>query len=269
MLRVGTAGQSKTTVPVVTGSGRKQSHPYQFSRNGAAHDSGCREQRRRERGCAPSLLAGRSDAAFTVQLGACCGHPTESSRNDIDEIAGCGEVPHLLMTATSVTSVTSSELEESSSLRAALLALNNEHAVELSWADDAKLRNLVAMAFLAERAGFADAFLIALDQDACYDNPNFRWFRSRYGRFVYVDRVVTAPEARGRGLARTLYRRLIERAIAAKHERIVCEVNVDPPNPGSQAFHQSLGFVPIGDARLPGGKTVTYLHLRLPSKSQE
>lgn len=103
-------------------------------------------------------------------------HPTESSRNDIGEIAGCGEVPHLLMTATSVTSVTSSELEESSSLRAALLALNNEHAVELSWADDAKLRNLVAMAFLAERAGFADAFLIALDQMLVTTTPTFVGF---------------------------------------------------------------------------------------------
>lgn len=179
-----------------------------------------------------------------------------------------GQVPPLLIT-TPITSITSTELEESSSLRAALLDLNNDHAVELSWADEAKLRNLVAMAFLAERAGFADALLIALDQDASYDNPNFRWFLSRYARFVYVDRVVTAPEARGRGLARTLYSRLIERAIAAKHERIVCEVNADPPNLGSQALHRSLGFVPVGDARLPTGKTVTYLHLKLPSKVQD
>src|SRR4029077_11962843 len=109
--------------------------------------------------------------------------------------------------------------------------LNNDHAVELSWADDAKLRKLVAIAFLAERAGFADALLIAFDQDAHYDSGNFLWFRSRYARFVYVDRVVTAPEARGRRLASTLYSRLIERAVAANHERIVCEVNVDPPNP--------------------------------------
>ncbi|HKW10954.1 MAG TPA: GNAT family N-acetyltransferase [Gemmatimonadaceae bacterium] len=150
-----------------------------------------------------------------------------------------------------------------------MLALNNDHAVELSWADETKLRNPVAMAFLAERAGFADALLIALDQEARYDNANFNWFRSRYARFVYVDRVVTAPAARGRGLARTLYSRLVERAIAAKHERVVCEVNADPPNTGSQALHQSLGFVPVGDARLPTGKTVTYMHLSLRSKHQD
>jgi uncharacterized protein len=89
----------------------------------------------------------------------------------------------------------------------------------------------VAIAFLAERAGFADALLTALDQDAHYANPNFLWFLSRYARFVYVDRVVTAREARGRGLASALYTCLIERAITANHERIGCEVNVDPPNP--------------------------------------
>jgi uncharacterized protein len=167
--------------------------------------------------------------------------------------------------ATPISPVTLAELEASPALRAALLALNNDHAVELSWADDARLGDLVATAFLAERAGFADALLIAFDQRARYDSPNFLWFRKRYARFVYVDRVVTAPEARGRGLARTLYGRLIERAVAMSHERIVCEVNVDPPNPGSQALHRSLGFVPVGDARLASGKTVSYLELQLRS----
>lgn len=171
------------------------------------------------------------------------------------------------MTETPITKIRSTELEESPSLQAALLALNNDHAVELSWADDAKLRRLVAIAFFAERAGFADALLVAFDQDADYDSSNFLWFRGRYARFVYVDRVVTAREARGRGLASALYARLIEHAIALNHERIVCEVNLDPPNPGSQALHRSLGFVPVGEARLPTGKTVVYLELRLPSRS--
>jgi uncharacterized protein len=171
------------------------------------------------------------------------------------------------MTA-SIATVTAAELDGSPALRAALLALNNDHAVELSWADAARLRNLVASAFLAERAGFADALLIAFDQDADYDSPNFLWFRSRYTRFVYVDRIVTSPEARGRGLARALYGRLIQRAIAVNHDRIVCEVNVDPPNPGSEALHRSLGFLSVGNARLSSGKTVTYLELKLPRRHE-
>lgn len=170
---------------------------------------------------------------------------------------------------TSIATVTAAELDASPALRASLLALNNDHAVELSWVDDVRLRHLVASAFLAERAGFAEALLIAFHQDADYDSPNFLWFRSRYTRFVYVDRIVTSPEARGRGLARTLYGRLMQRAIAANHERIVCEVNADPPNPASEALHRSLGFVSVGDARLPSGKAVTYLELKLASRSQE
>lgn len=144
-------------------------------------------------------------------------------------------------------------------LRAALLALNNAHAVELSLADEARMAMLVERAFLAARVGKLDAALIAFDQDADYDSTNFLWFRARYPRFVYVDRIVTAPHARGRGLARRLYAHLFEQARLAGHERVVCEVNSDPPNPVSEAFHQALGFEPIGEAMLGNGKTVTYL----------
>jgi len=165
--------------------------------------------------------------------------------------------------------MTSADLERSSALQSALLALNNEHARELSWADSARLRHLVAVAFFAERIGFADAFLIAFDQDANYDSPNFLWFRSRYSRFVYVDRVVTARQARGRGLARLLYGRLIDRALGMGHERIVCEVNCDPPNPGSEALHRSLGFLAVGEALLPTGKRVTYLELRIRRENRD
>lgn len=146
----------------------------------------------------------------------------------------------------------------------ALLALNNAHAVELSWLEPARLAHLVAQAFLARRVGVADALLLTFDQNADYDSPNFLWFRARYPTFVYVDRVVVADSARGRGLAKALYDDLFAAAKAAGHERIVCEVNSDPPNPASDAFHAALGFVPVGTAEIHGGKkTVTYLERRL------
>ena len=49
--------------------------------------------------------------------------------------------------------------------------------------------------FVAVRIGEADALLLAFDQDAAYDNVNFGWFKARYPRFVYVDRIVVAPAA--------------------------------------------------------------------------
>ena len=145
-----------------------------------------------------------------------------------------------------------------------LLALNNAHAVELSWLEPERLAHLVAEAFVARRVGVADALLLTFDQAADYDSVNYLWFRARYPTFVYVDRVVVADSARGRGLARALYDALFAAAKAAGHDRIVCEVNSDPPNPASDMFHAALGFVPVGTAEIHGGKkTVTYLERRL------
>ena len=36
-----------------------------------------------------------------------------------------------------------------------------------------------------------------------------------------------------------------------------------PPNPASDAFHERLGFVEVGQARLRNGKFVRYLELRV------
>ena len=146
---------------------------------------------------------------------------------------------------------------------AAALALNNAHAVELSWLDARRFAELVDRAFAARRIGRV-AFLLAFDQDADYDSPNFLWFRERYPRFVYVDRVVVAPAARGQGHARRLYEDLFDQARRRGHDHVVCEVNLQPPNPASDAFHARLGFAEAGQAVLPGGaKAVRYLRRAL------
>jgi hypothetical protein len=49
-------------------------------------------------------------------------------------------------------------------------------------------------------------------------------------------------------------------ACEAGYTRVCCEVNVEPPNPGSDAFHANLGFEEIGRAFVPEReKTVRYL----------
>ena len=148
----------------------------------------------------------------------------------------------------------------SSAIGRRVLALNNEHASELSWLDADRLVELAGRAFLARRIGAVDAFLLAFDQNADYDSPNFLWFRSRYPRFVYVDRIVVAASARGRGHARRLYDDHFQHALRCGHERVVCEVNREPPNPASDAFHAALGFSEVGLAAIhDGAKTVRYL----------
>ncbi|MBB3800936.1 hypothetical protein FHR47_001170 [Xanthomonas arboricola] len=145
----------------------------------------------------------------------------------------------------------------------ALLALNNAHATELSLLDADGLTALLRRAWHARVIAPADGLLIALDQDAAYANANFAWLAERFARFVYVDRIVIAAHARRRGLAMQLYGDLIRKARTAAHLRLVCEVNIEPPNPASLALHEQLGFVPIGEAVLASGKQVRYLEKRL------
>ena len=155
---------------------------------------------------------------------------------------------------------------EPSADEAAILALNGAHVAETSALEAADLRALLAQAF---HVGACDrgreAFLIALDQDAIYSSPNFQWFKSRHERFVYIDRVIVAPSQRGRGLARALYEELIAAAAQARHVLIGCEVNLEPPNPASDALHAALGFFEVGRAVLAGGaKRVRYLTREVP-----
>ncbi len=156
---------------------------------------------------------------------------------------------------------------------AALLALNQADADRLSPLTAERLTALIGRAFMACRIGEADALLIAFDQDADYDSPNFLWFRARCRRFVYIDRVVVDPACRGRGLARHLYAALFARAAEAGHDRVVCEVNQVPPNPGSDAFHAALGFAPVGTAAIAtatgNGKIVRYLSRTIESGTIE
>lgn len=95
-------------------------------------------------------------------------------------------------------------------------------------------------------------FMIALNPEADYGSLNFIWFRERYDRFAYVDRLAVAEAARGRGIGRALYRDLAEWA-ANDAPVVTCEVNLHPPNPTSLAFHHALGFHEVGQQDTEGG----------------
>lgn len=116
------------------------------------------------------------------------------------------------------------------------------------------LRAAVAAPAVVENAALL-GFLIGFAPGSAYDSPNYRWFDQRMARFAYVDRVIVAEAARGRGLARRLYARFA----ALQPGPLVCEVNTAPPNPGSDLFHARLGFAEVGRATLGPGKAVRYL----------
>lgn len=141
-----------------------------------------------------------------------------------------------------------------------LLALNNAEAPAVNALTEEGFEALLRNAFAARVTAGAEAFLIAFDHATPPQGPNHAWFIARESTFAYVDRVVVAPGARRRGLARALYADLAARARADRIGLLVCEVNIDPPNAASLAFHEGLGFAPAGEGRDPrDGRRVRYL----------
>jgi predicted GNAT superfamily acetyltransferase len=151
---------------------------------------------------------------------------------------------------------------EQADLRA-IVALNNAHEQELCATDEQGLTRLLAHAAHARvvgEVGKPAAFLIAFDHATPPQGPNHAWFLARHSRFLYVDRVCVARSARRRGLARALYDDVFVRARVRSLPLVCCEVNLEPPNPDSDAFHAALGFAEVGQAWLPDrGKRVRYL----------
>ncbi len=98
------------------------------------------------------------------------------------------------MTDVELQAITGVDASLTAPLGETLLVLNNAHAQELSWLEPERLQHLVKQAFLARRIGNLDAFILALDQDARYDSPNFLWFRAR----------VSALRLRGPGRGRII-----------------------------------------------------------------
>ncbi|MBS0276332.1 MAG: GNAT family N-acetyltransferase [Proteobacteria bacterium] len=146
-----------------------------------------------------------------------------------------------------------------------VLHLNEESVHFLAPMDEARLAGWSAAASyfrVVELDGKVAAFLMGFRKGDDYDGVNFAWFAQRYADFVYVDRIVVAPEFRGRKLADLLYDdcESFARAHAIRH--LTCEVNVASPNPVSLRFHEKRGFQEVGREAY-AGKTVAMLHCPL------
>jgi len=103
-----------------------------------------------------------------------------------------------------------------------------------------------------EDAGGVAGFVLCLPSGIDYWSENYKWFTARYAAFLYLDRVVVAPRARGGGVGRALYED-VHAFAAGRWERVMLEVNLRPPNAGSDAFHDRLGYVVVGMREEEGG----------------
>ena len=139
-----------------------------------------------------------------------------------------------------------------------VLEINREHEALLSVLDRTGLARLVDMAVLARGIG-REAFLLAMDHTADYESWNYQWFRPRYERFLYVDRVAVASTAAGGGQGKRLYADLRVQARARGYPIVCAEVNARPANHASLAFHERQGFRAIAEEAVPGrGKSVRF-----------
>jgi predicted GNAT superfamily acetyltransferase len=149
-----------------------------------------------------------------------------------------------------------------------VLELNERSVPHVGSVDRERLASIVdeSRSALVVRGpdGALAGFVIVLGEGAAYDSPNYQAFSDRYDRFLYVDRIAVDPSAHRGGVGRALYEQVFDLARAEGAPRVTCEVNVDPPNPVSMAFHASMGFVEVGrQVNYGGAITVALLSLEL------
>ena len=143
---------------------------------------------------------------------------------------------------------------------ATIAELNEVFASVTSPMDAERFMTLFALSsfcLVAENTNAILGFVIAMKNGAPYDNGNYQWFEARVPDMVYVDRIVLASDARGKGVGRQLYRYLSELAVGADCRTMTAEIDIDPPNEHSVYFHAKLGFSEMGRRTLDSGKRVS------------
>lgn len=145
-----------------------------------------------------------------------------------------------------------------------VLALNERNVELLAPLDEVRLVELVGLAqtaaILDVHGSFA-GFVITFASGSAYDGENFGWFADRFDNFSYLDRVVIHEDFRRRGLGSQVYDELES---TCGRPLFALEVNLDPPNDASLAFHHSRAFVEVGQ-RVSSGHLVSMFLKTLPT----
>ncbi|MFI5314840.1 MAG: GNAT family N-acetyltransferase [Myxococcota bacterium] len=150
--------------------------------------------------------------------------------------------------------------------REAVLAVNAEGlpgVTPLSAAEVEACIERAALFRVAERAGSLCGYLIAFAAGLREIGDEYAWFSARHASFLYVDQVAVASRAQRSGVGSALYGDLEREARRQAIPRIVCEVNLRPPNPRSLAFHAARGFAEVGRMEVSDGRSVSLLSREL------
>jgi uncharacterized protein len=151
----------------------------------------------------------------------------------------------------------------------AVLALNQASVNELSDLSGERLEYVLSLAhraLVAQDGAEIVAFALAMAPHTDYDSRNYQWFGRRYERFLYLDRIAVDASRRRLGVGALLYEDM-EHA-ARTFGRMVCDVNVEPRNDASLAFHAARGYREIDRLAHPG-KVVALMCKELGGEGSE
>jgi uncharacterized protein len=149
-----------------------------------------------------------------------------------------------------------------------VLAINEANVPEVSSLDHDRLAFLVAESDMALVVDVETSlgntviagFCLVLGPDSTYQSVNYRWFMDRFDDAMYLDRVAFDASFQGQGLGTALYAEVHQRVSALDGmNRWTLEVNADPPNVTSLAFHAARGFVEVGRQHTPYWITVSLM----------
>ncbi|MFV2040351.1 MAG: GNAT family N-acetyltransferase [Acidimicrobiales bacterium] len=146
------------------------------------------------------------------------------------------------------------------------VALNNAAVPAVNPHDEGSFAELLEMSdrsWVVDHDRGVGGLLVTFAPDASYRSANYVRLSACYDNFSYVDRIVVAPALWRRGLAARLYNTLADHARKQARTRLLCEVNVEPPNPRSVAFHEATGWQAIEDFQHGPGRVVRYFEFLL------
>jgi predicted GNAT superfamily acetyltransferase len=141
-----------------------------------------------------------------------------------------------------------------------ILEINEANVPAVGSIDRGRMAYLVDLSPIAlgvELDGDVVGFCLVMPSTTAYDSVNYRWFTERFDDFMYLDRVAFDAGAQGRGLGTLLYAEVERTMDAMGADLLALEVNVDPPNETSLAFHARRGFVEVGQQDTPYGIRVS------------
>ena len=113
--------------------------------------------------------------------------------------------------------------------------------------DMGRLRDLITWCshVIVVRADEVAGFILLMRENQNYDSLNYDFFNSKEDPFLYVDRIAIKKNHIRNGLGSMIYKKTLE---IADNLGVMtcCEVNTEPRNDPSLAFHSSFGFKEVG-----------------------